>query len=63
MLSAKHKAALAEAVRLLSEVIENRRDEWNDRSERWQESDKAADHEALTDELQNAVDTLEGIEA
>lgn len=63
MLSTKHKKLLKEAIDLLSQIRNERDNEWKERSDRWQESDKGKEHEELTEEVENTIDVLDGLDS
>ena len=44
---------------LIEEIIDKRMDYYNNRSEKWQESDKSYDHQDKTDLLEHAKEDLE----
>lgn len=47
---------------MLQTVIDERSEYFDDRSEKWQESDKAQEFTENTDTLQEALELLEGLE-
>lgn len=57
----KWRRQVREARALLDDVYEELSAWMQDRSERWQESDRAGDLEAEKDELWTIIDTLEGM--
>lgn len=56
---AKAASLVEEAYELLSNVVQERIDFFDSKSERWQEGDKGQEYQEKTDEYQSALDELE----
>lgn len=59
----KVDALLAEAAAILEAIVNDRQEAFEEKSERWQESDKGGEHQERTDSIQAALDEVEGARA
>lgn len=58
--SKKHLKIVRRAIELLEQVEQERATHYDDKSERWQESDKGQDYQSDSDEFERMVDDLRG---
>lgn len=61
-LSAPHIAKFDTAVNLLKEIVSDRQTHFEEKSEKWQESDAGQDYQSETEELDDFVNQLEGMQ-